>query len=371
MHLDAVGVSSTRFLLNTRSASGKDAYGIHVSGYVDSVFDDPDPLLDFGIIDESSIFPTQMYTLAENGRTDVQISSIISAPDFVDVAIGTNQRSVSVKPKKTAVLGLRNGLVKLKTTASEQEEVWIRVAIDFRGAVVPSQNPVDFGLQRYSSRSTVRLQLESRDGRDFKVGKPIIKDAHITAESNDCVPPGKAGCRGYTFAIEKDQPIGQVFGTVTFDLPDSSEKLVVNLGGLLIDDKTVIQPIENLKGQSATNASVNPSLGIADALKGAVTPKTDDKVELPGKGPLLRWQVGNESVIYGYAIMRSDNVDGRFERLNKEIVRAKNHGDNVSSSYQYRDNTAQSGKEYWYYITIFYNSGKKVQLTGPQRVVAK
>jgi hypothetical protein len=93
--------------------------------------------------------------------------------------------------------------------------------------------------------------------------------------------------------------------------------------------------------------------------------------EAPGSGPLLKWQIANEAGIYGYAIYRGNSADGPFARVNDTIVKAENAGDNTTASYQWRDTTAQKGREYWYYITIFNNNGKKTSLTGPQKVRAK
>ena len=58
-------------------------------------------------------------------------------------------------------------------------------------------------------------------------------------------------------------------------------------------------------------------------------------------------------------------------RINHDLVEAHNEGDGVTASYQWRDISAEKGHEYWYYITNFNNNGKKTQLTGPQKVIAK
>ena len=159
-----------------------------------------------------------------------------------------------------------------------------------------------------------------------------------------------------------------------FLLAGTAKKIAVDTGGLMLDDATEVQPLEKMlkkNGNESGTSQVDTSKGLAQSLQQPFMVTTKARQPLPGSGPLLKWQVGNESAIYGYAIYRASSPNGNFDRINQEIVLAKNQGDNVTSSYQYRDNTAQSGKEYWYYITIFYNSGKKVQLTGPQRVVAK
>ena len=90
----------------------------------------------------------------------------------------------------------------------------------------------------------------------------------------------------------------------------------------------------------------------------------------PGTGPLLKWTVANGASIHGFQVFRSGNDNGPFVLLNpKSIPSTAQTQDSVS--YQWRDNSAVSGKTYWYYIGIVYNDGHKQQLTGPQKVVAK
>jgi hypothetical protein len=122
-------------------------------------------------------------------------------------------------------------------------------------------------------------------------------------------------------------------------------------------------------GKSSKQSRVTPDFDLSKSLKNATTDHLDDSPN--GSGPLLKWQVANESGIYGYAIYRGATSDGQFDRVNKAIVKAGNGGDGVTATYQWRDTSAVKGHEYWYYITIFNSNGSKTQLTGPQKVVAK
>jgi len=85
---------------------------------------------------------------------------------------------------------------------------------------------------------------------------------------------------------------------------------------------------------------------------------------------LLKWSVVNESIIHGYQIFRATDEKGPFVLLNRATLPPKSR-DNSGSAYQWRDNDAESGKTYWYYIGIVYGDGHRQQLTGPQKVVAK
>jgi hypothetical protein len=63
-----------------------------------------------------------------------------------------------------------------------------------------------------------------------------------------------------------------------------------------------------------------------------------------GAGPLLKWQVANEYDIYGYEIYRSDSENGNFHRISDKIIERLEGDQEVGSSYQWRDNTAATGK---------------------------
>ena len=107
---------------------------------------------------------------------------------------------------------------------------------------------------------------------------------------------------------------------------------------------------------------------IGDALRAAVT---QEPATPPGNGPLLRWSVANEKPIYGYLIYRADREDGPYVRINESIVRAERAATGTVGKYAWRDNSAESGKTYWYSIGTIRNDGAREDLTSKQKVVAK
>jgi hypothetical protein len=367
---NAIGSVATRFMIDSTEPDGIQHYAIRVGGYVESVLDDPNQTIDFGIVESGHAVEERKFEVASSEFPDLKATKILEAPDFVSATIAADGRSIMLRPAKVSTLGVNLGDVRFALNSPRQKEASVLVALDAHGSVLPNQNPVEFGLQRRGNRSTFRLQLTSRDGKPFRVGTPQVKDAKLDVQSAACLPEAP-GCKAFLLKVEKEQATGQIFGKVVFPLPDSNEQLAVNLAGLLLDDATPVQPLESAltpsRGTSqSTSANAN---SLASAIKQSVSPH--DTPEPAGKGPLLKWQVGNESGIYGYAIFRGDSADGKFARINEQLIRARNEGDNITSDYQWRDTGAAAGKEYWYYIAIFYSEGRKQQLTGPQKVLAK
>ena len=78
----------------------------------------------------------------------------------------------------------------------------------------------------------------------------------------------------------------------------------------------------------------------------------------------------HESAIHGYAIYRAESESGPFVRINKDTIATTAIGEG-GASYQWRDNTATSGKTYWYYVGLLNKDGSKGNLTPPQKAIAK
>jgi hypothetical protein len=124
------------------------------------------------------------------------------------------------------------------------------------------------------------------------------------------------------------------------------------------------------KEQDAAVSSepASPDVNIKSALKLAVR---DAQVPPPpGDGPLIKWSATNEQLVYGYAVYRADSEKGPFVRVTDHVIQTGN-ADGTGSKYQWRDNSAISGRTYWYYIGILNRDGSKQQLSTPQKVVAK
>lgn len=368
---DRVGSVAVSYPFAAEQNGKSERYLVQLTGFVDSILDTPKPSLQFGTVDEKAPHP-QTIKLTSADHPDFKIARVLQAPDFVDVRIEGGQ-SLIVTPKASETLGLKAGFVKVALTSPLQPAARIGVQMDLHGNVVPDQNPLNFDLQHPSALRTVRLQLTSRDGKPFQLGKSSLEGgAHIDIQEAACLPAERPDCHALLLKLRKDQPHGILKDTLLVDLPKSHHKLEVRLGGLFFGDDVKVRSIEEeaQKGATTSKATPNERVDLHSALHNAVAP-VDDAVPA-GEGPLLKWSVANEAGIYGYAIFRGDTEDGPFQRVNpNSIVRAHNEGDNSSAKYQWRDTSAKAATEYWYYISIFYNDGRKQQLTGPQKVLAK
>ena len=374
---NSVGRTRRIFHLETNEP-GQAERSAEAIGYVATILDEPRPALNFGVVNLGSPAQEQTLTLASREVRDLRISDVLSAPDYVSVSIDKDGRTLRAKVKDDAPWGLHEAyFIKLRVNAPQQQEVWVAAKSDVHGEVIPDANPFSLGLMRQGNANEFMIRLTSRSQKDFRVGPITVERTKGTAEAVPCVPAA-TGCKLVRLHIANDQQTGSVGGIVTVDLPDYQRKLPIYVWGMLVGAKTEVKDFDKemqraaeLQAKSGAGAEsrVAPEsrVDLKQAIKQGVA-----KAELappPGNGPLLKWSVAHEELVYGYAIYRSDSEAGPFVRINKDTIRPLPA--DSGGAYQWRDTTAESGKTYWYYIGVLDNMGAKQQLSGPQKVVAK
>lgn len=374
INLDTSAGFVAHYFAGSSDETNSPQYQMIARAFVYTVLDDVRPILNFGTVDAEKGAPAKSITLSSGDVPDFRIEKVLSAPDFLDVSID-NGRTLSVRPKPGIAWGLHEDIIRLRINAPEQTEERVRVRMDVHGAVVPDSNPVNVGLMRQGKQNETLIRLTSKNGEDFKIGDIQTKRVDAKVSVQPCVHDEK-GCKLLKVEFNPGQPVGEIIGQVLVDLPEYHSTLPISLWGMLVKPETQVRAIgDESKGPSdsvfsdSVSRSISAAAPISDAIKKAVVAPEALQAP-PGRGPLLKWTVANERGIYGYLIYRSESETGGSIRANREIVRAAGKEDEPST-YQYRDNTAVSGKVYWYYISILYNDGHKQQLTGPQKVTAK
>jgi hypothetical protein len=340
-----------------------------------SVLDEPRPQIDFGVVQASGAPARKSIELSSHDFADFRITKVLEAPAWLEASVSADGHSVSAAVKPDAGWGLHADFLKVAINAPQQGQAWIEVKGDVHGDVVPGTNPYDMSLMRIGSEHEFRIPLRSRTGRAFQVGKIELEGMHGTTQLAPCEKPG-GSCQMLIVKVE-DQQAGAIKGHVWIELPDFHQRLHLAMGGLLVarDAKIKTIDLEKLAHDEAAAAeggqTQDKSIDLQHAVKDAVS-KADASANVtpPGNGPLLKWAIANGLAVHGFQIFRGAEENGPFVLLNqKSIPSIAQTQDSIS--YQWRDNSTVSGKTYWYYIGIVYNDGRKQQLTGPQKVVAK
>jgi hypothetical protein len=340
---------------------------VHLFGL--SVLDDAAPKVDLGTANTNTAPPSKTVMLYSREVPNFHVTRIVETPDFVTARIEPDGRTVSISGKSDAGWGLHDGYVKVALNSTLQPQAWIEVKADVHGDVIPSANPVEMGVFRTTKLPFV-VQLKSRDGKPVTLGKVSIEGIKATVTNEACVG-GATGCAQISVRVADDQPAGVSRGKLLVELPDFHRQLPIIIGGLYLPESVKVHSLD--EAMQKKSSAEPPPLDLKSALQNSTqihsaAPPADP----PGHGPLLKWQVSNENNIYGYLVYRGDAENGPFLRVNKDIVHVDaGKGDGITSTYAWRDDSATSGKTYWYYIGMLYRDGTKQQLSGPQAVKAK
>lgn len=348
-----------------------DPVDVAVNAFVNSILEDGRPLVDFGVV-ESGVAKTQIFRPVSEQPEPLRIVTIKSIGDGFMAKIIEDGKALSITVQPNARWGSHFEFAKVLTNSTLQKELWIRLKANVHGAVVASVDPVDFSVVRQGSGAEEAVLLEGKSSEAFKVESVHIEGAKLSYVVEPCAQ--REGCASLKFRLDDAQPTGQLFGTAQIKFKNTKNVLPINVRGLVIGkDVRIIElpPKQTSSADDDANGVVKSNL--VDEIKAATSepaaPPPPPSIPA-GKGPLLKWSVTHEEGdLHGYVVYRSTEESGPFVRVNDAII-VKPEG-SKAGDFAWRDNSAESGKTYWYYVGLVYNDGHKSKLTGPQKVVAK
>lgn len=390
VEVPANGKAYLEATLNVGNSVGKVSYGLRLrsseagheqrssraNGFVLTVLDESKPEVDLGIVDRMSSGTNEKeIVLSSRELSDFKITKIIEKPEWLDVKINASAKGLLLSAGPKAALGLHDDYVKVAINSARQAQAWILVKANVRGQVIPSANPYDMGLMRYGNKNEYLIRLTERAGNDFEIGKVALDGVKGKADAVSCEPVAK-GCRMIRLRVSDEQPSGTIKGKVWVDIPALGERLPINLWGLIVAKDFKIgtlgpESATNEGGTASPQSAASGSMNLQDALKGSIkSANSETEPSPPGSGPLLKWTISNGSQIYGFQIFRSDAREGPFTLINSKVIPTKDASNDVTF-YQWRDNSASSGRSYWYYIGVVRADGSKQQLSGAAEVKVK
>lgn len=352
------------------------------SGFVLSDLDNGAQRIDFGNVDATNGSVRKVIELSSHEIADFRIVDISETPSWIEARIGPDNRTVSARVIPGAAWAPNEGYIKLKINTPHQQEAWIPATANVQGDVIPSANPFEIGAVHEGSTIEFVVRLTSRDGKPFKLGKISSNGVSAEVAVESCAPVSK-DCRQLKARLPDNLPLGIFRGEILVELPEHGKKLPITFGGLLVAKTSEIR-----KAPDSSVANSGVSDGAKDKGSAELLPSTpqpdltgllrDAALQAraqsalkppPGAGPLLKWQVANEQQVYGYLINRSDSEKGPFVRVNRDVIKAVSSGSGWT--YQWRDDAATGGKNYWYYISIINKLGQVEQLSGAQKILAR
>jgi hypothetical protein len=338
-----------------------------VRGFSDWIISPKSTFADLGNIDlERGV--DHGFTIEPRPGLSVKMLDVLEPDPRFDAVISADGQTLRLKSRVDAPLGMFDSYVVVSTNSSLQKKMSVHVRGQIVTRIVPASNPVDFGLLRIGEGgSERRLRLEQIDGKPIEIGAIRSEGAPVTAKLQGCIPVADS-CKLLILKVPEQQKTGQIGGVVYLDLPQYKREFPIGFGMVVIGKDTQIRDLAaDMKAASAVPAP------LSTVLKSAVsaTPPPRQMTLPEGKGPLLTWQASNEQSIYGYEVYRGGTDVGPFERVNERMVRRLDDSGEIGSIYRWRDDHAQRGKAYWYYIGVVFTDGRKEKFSSPQKVIAK
>lgn len=326
--------------------------------------------LEFGVVDMGAT-PKLEFAVAGDDPA-IRVKAIKSTPGFVTAEIADDGKKLLLTHSPASAWGRLEGVVKLELDSQDQPEAWLPVTSEVKGQVRPSTTIFALGLARVGSENEYILQYRHVDDEPFRFAEAVIEGIATTKISTENCVNKEDGCQQVRFVIDESrQPTGQLKGVLRTRIAGLDREIFVPMGGLLVAKNTKVESLESVMAAAKNAQKPEENLGLAlKKLKSDAHELPFEPVIPPGDGPVLRWSVDNDSVVYGYAIFRAERSDGPFRMQPIIVRRLPNARDGVASKYVARDNTAIAGKDYWYRIATLFPDGKREFLTAAQRVKA-
>ncbi|MDC8011757.1 hypothetical protein [Tahibacter soli] len=384
LHVDtSLDIGTAHHPLSLRVPGSDNPLSVNSRGFVMSVFDHGELKVDLGTVSlANGDRKPESLTVSSDEDPGAKLVRVLQAPPYLDVTLSQDGRTINVGLRDSAPWGPIDTQVVLGVDSAKQKQVAVKVVGDARGKVAPSSNPFALDLiRRGSGRHEYIIPLTDVSGEALKVGRLTLEGIEGRVRNQPCVPERK-DCRWLKLEISDKQPTGRIDGKLLVQLPGYGQALPIYLWGLMVNADTKIRDGDEELRKSAEKAaaqaesagaspvfSAAPKPGnLVDELKRAT--KSSSQAQIPGTGPLLRWQVANEAPLYGYVVYRAGSADGPWKRVNGETIRVVTE-DNAGGSYSWRDQSAVPGEHYWYYIGTIDFRGKRERLTTPSEVVVK
>lgn len=361
---DNVGRFSHIFFVYS-NGSGEPVGKIAIRGFIDWVVDPSSTSIDVGALSYQESIERTLRPKSRPGES-VALTNISTQNKWFEAKIVEKGAALLIKNRKGMPWGAFDELIVVDTDNALQPKVTFHVKGEVRGAIIPSMSTIDFGVIREGKSVEQAVRLEGEAGKKIEVGRIEITGAKATAAMSECIP-AVVSCKLLKLRLD-DQAMGRApRGVVSISFPDYDATLPILFGGALIGKDTVVRDLAK-----EVEAAKDSSAGISSALRAATSTPVALEMPVPeGRGPLLKWEMANESRIFGYEIYRSTESGGPYSRADRSIIPRLSSDAAVRSIYRWRDSGAVPGKEYWYYIGVVYLDGRKENLNSAQKVMAK
>lgn len=356
-----LGTTSFRFRVDTDDPAGP-SRKLNAVGFIQSAFDPEQVRVEFGAVDrsrggqiESEVTTREADRIEVTGVEGVPAWLVLEHDVDRSASAPTLKLRTSVRPG--APLGVFSGVALVRTNVTSQPllEVVFRGAVE--GDIVPSTHGFDFQAVEAGQRVEQSVRLRRRSGgaapRVLRVeGLP----AGASFSTREC--PSDSSCTSLTLALSAGD-IGFVKRTVAVYVEGEPDPLPLGVGALVVAPGTSVRPVPVAESDQETSAVAParaPAFGASAAVSSPPPPSRVREVR-------LKWTAAAEDRLYGYVVYRSEDRQGPYRRVSREIVKVQ-AGQDGPHKYEFVDREVQAGRTYFYYLDVITVGGRKVTFSG-------
>ena len=339
-----------------------------ISGYAWAPFTDPLPSLDIGAVDFMQPLKPVRWELPKNTESKLKIVGTPLGLEHFDVRILDDGRVLELTPKASMPRSPITGraVVRVADVDGTLYDVSVLMSGNAFDRIAPNSDTLNLGLFEMDKAPQGQIVvITDRTGKPLEITKIERSDSVSAARIRECVKKDKA-CKMIQFDMAKQGRTGNVFESLTIHAKGQESPIIVRLSGLRIAPGTKIMDLQkpaDAKDSGRESATVS-NVPLIEQMRKASEPPAPPAVHEaePGDGPLLKWQVETEKQAYGYVVFRAEAENGPFLRVSRPMIKRVSP-DSTGASYAWRDNTAQAGKTYWYFVTTVYADGHRSRLS--------
>ncbi len=247
--MERLGEFNHRYAILT-DESGRPRYRFTLSGFAQSAYDPEVIRVDLGWIDRAQ-GGEQRIELSSREVARLEVLGTDGLPDWLALreverlGVAGEGMALTLTMAPNAPLGMQGGEAQIRTNVGHQQTQRVAWSANVFGDIVPSENPIEFGLGREGGRVETAIRLESRTGTAFEVDRIDDLPTQLTASYRPCggEDPTPSPC-WHLELVASSAGRDNLSGVFQVRLVGQSEPLPLRFRAIFVGRDTMIQQLE-------------------------------------------------------------------------------------------------------------------------------
>jgi len=322
------------------------------------------PEADLGTATYGSGGSRQQISLASHFGDDFEIIEVTPDQSFLKAGRGAARNDFWVEVRRSAPVGLHEGVVKVELTSGEQSEFWLPYRLNVLGPVRASSDQVPLGLQRRGSFAPVQIVLNGEPGIEVEIEALDLKSLPLLVEPQACPRPSDS-CVALQVGLTEDAPLGLLQGSIEVMFAGDLPRMPLRIQAFVTSADAEIPVLGGAPTQAADNAS--PQADLSAVLNSITNAPSEILVPVgTGEGRKIRWSVRNEGQVYGYFVMKADSSNQPFKAASGLVPAIRNE-QGALINYVWSGESEEGDQDALYKVLVVLMNGQVRELADARR----